>query len=139
MADMTTIMTPETGFTPDMLSAEDWLPDNWFLEDSEIRFRVTLTWPQWYGLHSENIISIHQLIQAMRKPFSLIDFGEEASFAHRWIVEEDGRGNYTFKLECVSTMCEALAEMMGMVPMYLLTPTDFKMEFHTVSGVTPEW
>lgn len=138
MVDMTTIMTPTTGLTPHMLGYENALPDNWFLEDSEIRFRVTLTWPQWYGLHSENINSIYELIRAMKRSFSLVDFGEEASFAHRWAVEEDGRENYIFKLECVSTMCEALADMMQMVPMYLLTPTDFKMEFHTVSGITPE-
>lgn len=112
----------------------NWLPDHWdLIADEETVYTLKIVWPKFFGLTDENVHSIWAWTNMARQKYDL-DFDTESGFAHRWIVEDDGRGPVT--LEMRSTQNELFAQVMYDSVMEISQPEGFKVEYLKVPNNT---
>ncbi len=120
---------------------KSWLPDNWFLDEVEILYRLDVRWDKFFGMTDENIASIYEFLSELSNKHNLTGFAEEDrgfepdAYAHRWHFSDEG-GNLSFTLQLASTMCEAFAEVMYDTVMQISQPVGFKVEYRKVAETT---
>lgn len=105
-------------------------------EQDAIRFRAEFRWPVPFNRPDagadEVINSIYEWQKKVWKDHTLgtEEWGDEQSFFHRWGYTnqtEESSGTIAWTIE--SNMPEAIAEVMGNSPMYILTVPNFHMKF----------